>query len=114
MSTDEDAEATVACVTQAGNELVRHGNYSPASWVLGSAGVRTPGSLLHQDELERLEVQEEAMDPGSHMNAMIRRRMEARIAHIRADNDARYRKALLRQTRPLCGGLGGDRVDAVC
>ena len=97
-----EVRTTSGIVTSTKNEMQRHDGFSPASWVLGSHGLRVPGSLLQDSEAQRLEVQQEADDPASEFDSSLRRR-EKRMAFIRIDSDCRARRAMLRRTRPQRG-----------
>ena len=97
---ENDVIMTAAICTQVRNELERIGGYSPNQWVLGAFGPRVPGSLLADGVRDRMEIQEAAADPQSQMARSLARREAARVAFMRADNSARLRRALLRNTRP--------------
>ena len=100
---EDDVKSTAGIVTQTINETTDAGGYAPAAWVLGSHGLRVPGSLLQDGEAERLEVQEAAEDPMSEMAKNLARRTAARVARIYLDNDARFRRARLHRAVPLRG-----------
>ncbi|CAK0887813.1 unnamed protein product [Prorocentrum cordatum] len=99
----DDVEETASIVTQVKNELGRRGGFSPSQWVLGSHGPRVPGSLLQNDEAQRLEVIEASLDPQSAMARAMALREAARIARVRLDSDDRVKRAILRKARPSRG-----------
>ncbi|CAK0810251.1 unnamed protein product, partial [Prorocentrum cordatum] len=99
----DDVEETASIVTQVKNELGRRGGFSPSQWVLGSHGPRVPGSLLQDDEAQRLVVIEASLDPQSAMARAMALREAARIAHVRLDSDDRVKRAILRKARPSRG-----------
>eukprot|EP00971_Amphidinium_carterae_P326349 6457064-Amphidinium_carterae.1 len=77
-----DVEDTSAVVNQVRNDLARRHGCAPSQWVLGHKAVRVPGALLAENESEKLE-----------------RREQARAAFVKADNDSRIRRSILRNTR---------------
>ena len=93
-----DCKATAAIVSQQLNESILHHDQTSANWVLGTHGVRVPGSLLQQAEAEKLEVQEACLDPDSLMAKNLARRESTKITIIRQDSCNRARRA--RHPRP--------------
>ena len=51
-----EVRTTSGIVTSTKNEMQRHDGFSPAVWVLGSHGLRVPGSLLQVSAAQGLEV----------------------------------------------------------
>ena len=99
----QDMIVATSIVTQVRNSFPRSSGYSPNQWVLGKPEVRLPGSLLIDDEAERLEVLEAAENPDSAMAKNLGIREAARVAQIRLDTDGRIRRALLHQSTPTRG-----------
>ncbi|CAE7352234.1 RE2 [Symbiodinium sp. CCMP2456] len=99
----EDVVTATAIVTQTRNAFPRTSGYAPNSWVLGQPEVRLPGSLLLDNERERLEVLEGAEDPRSAMARTLNLRESAKVAQIKLDTDGRVRRALLHQSTPTRG-----------
>ena len=99
----EDVITATTIVTQVRNSLPRSNGFSPAQWVLGVSEIRIPGSLLQEDEAQRLELLEAANDPTSAFARSLGIRESARVAQIRLDNDSRVRRALLHQSTPTRG-----------
>eukprot|EP00971_Amphidinium_carterae_P347937 6490234-Amphidinium_carterae.1 len=98
-----DVEDTSAVVNQVRNDLARRHGYAPSQWVLGHKAVRVPGALLADSESEKLEVLEAGLDSTSSMAMMLQRREQARAAFVKADNDSRIRRSILRNTRTSPG-----------
>ena len=84
----DEVRAIAGIVTQQKNEFERHEGYSPSQWVLGSAGIRMPRSLLVDSERERLEMLDIVDDPESAFAQNMRRRELARIAYTQMDSDS--------------------------
>ncbi|CAE7548475.1 RE2, partial [Symbiodinium necroappetens] len=99
----DDVVLASTIVTQVRNSFPRTSGYAPNSWVLGKPEIRLPGSLLIDQEAERLEVLETAEDPHSAMARSLGIREAARVAQVRLDTDSRVRRALLRQSTPTRG-----------
>ena len=62
--------------------------------------VRIPGSLMLEQDQERLDLIEAAEDPQSAMAKNLSIREAARVAQVRLDTDNRVRRALLHQSTP--------------
>ena len=92
----EDVIMATTIVTQRWNSFPRPNGFSPSQWVLGVSEIRIPGSLLHEDEAQKLKLLEAAEDPSSSFARSLGVRESARVAQIRLDNDSRVRRALLR------------------
>ena len=60
----QDVIIATAIVTQTRNSFPRTSGYSPNQWVLGKSEIRLPGSILVDEEAERLEVLEATENPG--------------------------------------------------
>ena len=75
--------ATVA--TQVRNQTILHDGYAPSNCVLGTRGLRIPGSALQDSEAERLETQNATLDPESAMAASLPRRETAKVALVRLE-----------------------------
>eukprot|EP00435_Cladocopium_sp_Y103_P037754 s1878_g10.t1 len=99
----DDMMTATSIITQCRNSFPRPTGYSPVQWVLGLSEVRIPGSLLDEDEAQRLEILEAADDPTSALARSLGIRESARVAQIRLDNDARVRRALLHKSTPTRG-----------
>ena len=99
----DDVSLACSIISQCRNSFPRANGYAPVQWVLGTAEVRLPGSLLQDEEAERLEVLEAANDPRSAMSRSLAIRESARVAQIRLDNDSRVRRALLHKSTPTRG-----------
>ena len=99
----DDVLTATSIVTQTRNSFPRTSGYSPIQWVLGVPELRLPGSLLNDEESQRLEVLEAAENPASQMAKTLAIRESAKIAQIKMDTDARVRRALLRQSTPVRG-----------
>ena len=99
----QDVITAASIVTQCRNSFPWASGYSPNQWVLGKPDVRLPGSLLLDEEAERLEVLESAEDPTSAMARALGMRESAKVAQVRLDTDGRVRRALLRQSTPTRG-----------
>eukprot|EP00975_Prorocentrum_lima_P071663 12939013-Prorocentrum_lima.AAC.1 len=52
------ARTVATVVTQVRNGSVLHGGFFPTNWVLGTRGLRIPGSVLQDGDSEQLDVQE--------------------------------------------------------
>lgn len=98
-----DVITATAIVTQTRNSFPRSNGYSPVQWVLGVADQRLPGSLLDDEESQKLEVLEAAENPHSQMAKQLNIREQARVAQIRLDTDSRVRRALLHKSTPSRG-----------
>ena len=98
-----DVTMATSIVTQTRNSFPKSSGYTPNQWVLGRPEVRLPGSLLIDEEAERLEVLEAAEDPTSAMARSLGMREAARVAQVKLDTDGRVRRALLRQSTPTRG-----------
>eukprot|EP00959_Pyramimonas_sp_CCMP1952_P307787 6441479-Pyramimonas_sp.AAC.1 len=59
----QDLRTLCGIINQVRNETVINDGYAPSNWVLGTRGLRTPGSILQDAEAEKLNVQEAALDP---------------------------------------------------
>eukprot|EP00971_Amphidinium_carterae_P026200 516602-Amphidinium_carterae.3 len=101
-----DVEDTSTVVNQVRNDLARRHGYAPSQWVLGHKAVRVPEALLADNEAEKLEVLEAGLDATSSMAMMLQRREQARAAFVKADNDSRIRRSILRNTRTTPGPFG--------
>ena len=99
----EDVVLATSIVTQCRNAFPRSYGYAPNQWVLGTPQVRLPGSLLQEDEAQRLEILEAAEQPESAMAKNLNIREAARVAQIQQDTDSRVRRALLHQSTPTRG-----------
>ena len=98
-----DVVTATSIVTQTRNSFPRASGYTPNQWVLGKPEVRVPGSLLADEEAERLEVLEAAEDPTSAMARSLAMREAARVAQVKLDTDGRVRRALLHKSTPTRG-----------
>ena len=98
-----DVITATAIVTQTRNSFHRSNGYSPVQWVLGVADQRLPGSLLDDEESQKLEVLGAAENPHSQMAKQLNIREQARVAQIRLDTDSRVRRALLHKSTPSRG-----------
>ena len=94
-----DVQLAAGLITQIRNDMVRHGGYSTAAWVLGARGPRVPGSLFDDTERNRLEVQEACLDPRSAMGRSLLIREAAKLEFMKLDSSSRIRKAILRNAR---------------
>ena len=99
----EDMVLASSIVSQCRISFPRSNGYSPNQWVLGQPEIRLPGSLLTDEESQRLEVLEAAEDPRSALAKSLGIREAARVAQIRLDTDSRVRRALLHQSTPTRG-----------
>ncbi len=99
----DDIRTVSTIVTQVKSESILHDGHAPSNWVLGARGLRVPGSVLQDAEVEKLEVQEAALDPESSMAANLLWREAAKVAFIRLDNSDRVRRARLSATTPSRG-----------
>ena len=85
-----DVQLAAGLITQIRNDMVRHGEFSPAAWVLGARGV--PGSLLDDTERNRLEVQRACLDPRSAMGRSLLIREATKLEFVKLDSSSRIRK----------------------
>ena len=99
----DDMILATSIITQCRNSFPRSNGYSPNQWVLGQPEIRLPGSLLSDEESQRLEILEAAEDPKSAMAKTLSIREAARVAQIGLDTDSRVRRALLHQSTPTRG-----------
>ena len=100
----DDIQTAAGIITQCRNSFPRTSGFAPNQWVLGSPGIRLPGSLLNSVERDHLEVLEAAEDPQSAMaRSLVGIREAARVAQVRLDTDGRIRRALLHKSTPTRG-----------
>ena len=99
----DDMILATSIITQCRNSFPRSNGYSPNQWVLGQPEIRLPGSLLSDEESQRLEILEAAEDPKSAMAKTLSIREAAKVAQIRLDTESRVRRALLHQSTPTRG-----------
>eukprot|EP00435_Cladocopium_sp_Y103_P014041 s2039_g3.t1 len=99
----DDMILATTIITQCRNSFPRSNGYAPNQWVLGQQEIRLPGSLLSDEESQRLEILEAAEDPRSALARTLSIREAARVAQIRLDTDSRVRRALLHQSTPTRG-----------
>ncbi|CAE7415150.1 RE1 [Symbiodinium microadriaticum] len=94
--------AAVSQATDVKNSQFNHEGYVPAQWVLGKLP-QDLSSLVQEQEIENLGVQEELLDEQSEFGKRMLIRQWARESFMYVDSNQRLRRAMLRKARPIRG-----------
>ena len=97
-------------ITSVKNDQVRHGGFSPATWVLGKTPNR-PGDRMDEDTYADLGILTAKCDPEAVFARQQELRIEARKALVKVDCGKRVARAVLRKSAPVIGNYQvGDIV----